>query len=122
MVGDFYQLPPIINKLQGDPGKYCFRLPWFDDYFPHKLCLHIIHRQTDTDLINELEKGELSDECVTFMNSLNRPLENAETSIQLFAKNLDVDLLNYNKLKTLNGELKVYKSTDEGSHYYYPKI
>jgi ATP-dependent exoDNAse (exonuclease V) alpha subunit len=28
LVGDFYQLPPIANKLIGDPGNHCYKLPW----------------------------------------------------------------------------------------------
>ncbi|XP_033755719.1 ATP-dependent DNA helicase PIF1-like [Pecten maximus] len=125
LVGDFYQLPPISNQLNGDNGKYCFTLPWFDDYFQHKICLPLIHRQTDVSLIkciNELETGEVSDESVGFINSLNRPIENEEAATQLFAKNLDVDIFNYKKLNTLEGKLKVYKSKDEGSHHYLNKF
>jgi hypothetical protein len=60
LVGDFYQLPPVPSELVGDTGKHCFKLPWFDQCFPHKVNLNIVHRQSDSDLIsciNRLEKG-----------------------------------------------------------------
>jgi len=69
LVGDFYQLPLVITALD------CHGL--FDDCFPHKLQLHIIHRQSDRNLIqciNEMERGDPSDESVAFLLSLNRPL------------------------------------------------
>ena len=125
LVGDFYQLPPVSNELLGDPGNHCFRLPWFDDCFTHKLQLHIIHRQSDLNLIqciNEMERGDASDESVAFLLSLNRPLQNERSSMQLFSRNLYVDLFNHNKLQNLPGELKVYTSTDEGSHHYLAKF
>ena len=70
LVGDFYQLPPVSNELYGDPGNLCFRLPWFESYFPHKINLHIVHRQDEHNLItciNELEVGDPSDESVAFL-------------------------------------------------------
>ncbi|XP_033756127.1 ATP-dependent DNA helicase RRM3-like [Pecten maximus] len=130
LVGDFYQLPPVANQLHGDSGKPCFLLPWFDDFFPHKVVPHKvvlneIHRQEDTTLIqciNELVIGHPSDDTVAFLKSLDRPLANEMDCIQLFARNLDVDLFNFEKLNQLDGELKRYKATDEGSEHYLGKF
>ncbi|CAG2224499.1 unnamed protein product [Mytilus edulis] len=116
LVGDFYQLPPVSNELYGDPGNLCFRLPWFESYFPHKINLHIVHRQDEHNLItciNELEVGDPSDESVAFLQSLNRPLQDEAGSVQLFARNIDVDMFNYNKLNQIQGELQTYHSVDE---------
>ena len=125
LVGDFYQLPPVSNELLGDPGNHCFKLPWFNDCFPHKIKLNIIHRQDDINLIkciNEMEIGEPSDETIAFLLSLSRPIQNQVSSVNLFSRNLYVDLFNYNKLETLPGELKVYQSVDEGSSHYLAKF
>lgn len=125
LAGDFYQLPPVGNKLIGDPGNHCFKLPWFNNCFPHKVQLNIIHRQSETALIqciNELGMGEPSDASVAFLKSLDRPLPNEEECVNLFARNLDVDVFNYNKLQKLTGELKVYKASDEGSEHYLSKF
>ncbi|VDI39104.1 ATP-dependent DNA helicase PIF1 [Mytilus galloprovincialis] len=125
LVGDFYQLPPVSNELYGDPGNLCFRLPWFESYFPHKINLHIVHRQDEHNLItciNELEVGDPSDESVAFLQSLNRPLQDEAGSVQLFARNIDVDMFNYNKLNQIQGELQTYHSVDEGSAHYINKF
>ncbi|CAC5394981.1 PIF1 [Mytilus coruscus] len=55
---------------------------------------------------------------LAFLNSLNRPTENEKNAVQLFARNLDVDLFNYNKLQSMPGKLKVYKAQDQGSEHY----
>ncbi|KAK6178390.1 hypothetical protein SNE40_013185 [Patella caerulea] len=125
IVGDFFQLPPVSNELLGDRGNFYFALPWFEHFFPHKLNLHVIHRQDDPIVIkctNELEKGNPSDGTVLFLNSLDRPIQDEETSIHLFARNLEVDLFNYNKVQTIDGMLKVYTAVDEGAHPYLNKF
>lgn len=56
-------------------------LPWFNEFFPHKINLNIIHRQDEPNLIkcvNESEIGTPSDETVAFQNSLDRTLENED--------------------------------------------
>ncbi|CAC5392062.1 PIF1 [Mytilus coruscus] len=123
--GDFYQLPPVPNKIIGDSGSHCFKLPWFNDCFPHKVQLNIIHRQSETELIqciNALEKGELSNENIAFLNSLDRPLPNEDTAVHLYARNYDVDIFNYNKIQQLQGELETYKVNDVGSDFYLRKF
>lgn len=99
-------------------------LPWFDEFFPYKINLNIIHRQDEPNLIkcvNELEIGIPSDETVAFMNSLDRPLENKDECVHLFAKNFDMDMFNYLKLQQIPGELKIYKTKDEGSEGFLSK-
>ena len=68
--------------------------------------------------INELEAGEPYDESIALLKSLDRPLEDEESSIQLFARNMDVDIFNYNKLNQIPGHLSVYHAVDEGSEHY----
>jgi hypothetical protein len=69
LVGDFYQLPPVSNQLLGDHGNHCLNLPWFNDCFPHKIKLNIMHRQDDINLIkciNKMEVCDPSDETIAF--------------------------------------------------------
>lgn len=94
----FLPAPPVSNQLYGDSGKRCFTLSWFENIFPHKI--NLIHRKSDPNLINcinDLKKDDLTDNTVAMMNSLSRPIENEDSAIQLFARNLDVDLFNYKK-------------------------
>ena len=53
------------------------------------------------------------------MKSLARILHNVETFVTLFARNLDVGLIDYNRLQNLPVELKVYVIADEGSRHYW---
>jgi hypothetical protein len=69
-----------------------------------------------------LEKGNVSDEDVAFINSLSRSLENDENCVHPFWRNIDVDIHNYTKIQTVADELKIYKSVDEGSNYYLDKF
>jgi hypothetical protein len=40
--------------------------------------------------INELETGDLSDDGNAFLKSMDRPIPNEESSVHLFARNLEV--------------------------------
>jgi hypothetical protein len=109
LASDFLQLLPVANELVGDHGLHCFNVPWFNRCFPHKIKLSFVHRKSDTTLIkciNALEKGNVSDEDVAFINSLSRSLENEENCV---FRNIDVDIHNYTKIQTVAGELKIYK-------------
>ena len=120
LAGDLLQLLPVANELVGDRGLHCFNVPWFNRCFPR-----FIHRKSDTTLIkciNALEKGNVSDEDVAFINSLSRSLENEENCVHLSSRNIDVDMHNYTQIQTVAGELKIYKSVDEGSNYYLDKF
>jgi len=56
------------------------------------------------------------------MKSLARILHNVETFVHLFARNLDVGLIDYNRLQNLPVELKLYVLADEGSRHYLNKF
>lgn len=125
--GDFYQLPPIRNELYGDFGHHSFTLKWFSDVFAHRIYLHLIHRQTDNALItavNELERGVLSAQSIAFVYSLSCPLtqDMMENSVYLFARNLDVDLFNYEKVQGIKGQLYVFTSEDMGDTHFLNKF
>jgi len=125
--GDFFQLPPVKNELYGDFGHHCFSLPWFNEAFSHHINLEIIHRQSENLLVsavNELERGHVTDNTVAFLNSVNRPLPNEQLqqAIHLFARNVDVDLFNYDRIEKVNSQLYTFKSEDEGLGDYLQKI
>ena len=72
LAGDLLQLLLVANELLGDRGLHCVNVSWFNRCFPHKIKLNFIHRKSDTTLIkciNALEKGNVSDEGVAFINS-----------------------------------------------------
>lgn len=127
LVGDFFQLPPVRDELLGEYGKYCFECDFFKNAFPHKINLTIAHRQRESilaEVVNELERGKPSQCTNNFVNSLSRPIAGSfETNkVTLFARNIDVDVHNYNKLESLEGTLHTFQSEDEGDLIYLKKM
>ena len=45
--GDFYQLPPVPNRMSGDNGQHCFEWTNFGDAFPHTVNLTKVLRQQE---------------------------------------------------------------------------
>ena len=66
----------------------------------------------------------MSDECVTFLESLSTPLsqEKSATAIHIFVKNLEADMYNFVKLGELPGKMPSFASEDESSHHYLNKM
>lgn len=123
---DFYQLPPMKDELYGDFGHYCFEVDFFNKIFPHTVTLKNVHRQAANEdhlitTVNELEKGCVSDETVNFLRSLSRPLQ-SETCLKLFARNLDVDIFNYERLQLINNPLRTFIAEYEGDPFYLKKM
>ena len=128
LCGDFYQLPPIKDELYGDKGEFCFQSSAvFNQLLPHRIQLSTVHRQSDRSLIkciNELEKGKPSDETNSVILSLCRPLspEVRSKTVKLFARNIDVDLYNYECLQSIDNPLHVFEADDSGDCHYLNKL
>lgn len=95
--------------------------------FPHRPTLVEVHRQDDVQLItavNELERGELNPHTIAFMNSLNRPLSphQMEKASYLFARNIDVQIFNHNRIMNEPGQLHIFTSEDEGDKHFLNKF
>ncbi|WAR29155.1 PIF1-like protein [Mya arenaria] len=121
LAGDFYQLPPVPDQLYGETGKFCFQSKSFYSSVPHHVDLKTVFRQEDNNLIqsiNELEKGELSDDTVQFINTVTKDIDHSEETVFLFATNYKAKLHNHDQVMKMEGDLKTYKSRDEGDAYY----
>ena len=119
--GDFYQLSPVPNILYGDAGHSCIESSIFKKAFPHHINLHEVIRQDEDDLIHavsELEKGELSPETISLMQSLSRPLSEDQCPVYLYARNFYADLHNYEIMSNMDGDFMIYESKDTGSSHY----
>jgi ATP-dependent DNA helicase PIF1 len=126
LCGDFYQLPPIRDELYDDYGHYCFETEFFNKLFPHTITLTNVHRQTSDEnsliaAVNEVEKGCVREDTVKFLGNLSRPLQ-SDTCIKLFARNLDVDIYNYEQLHLLDEPLRTFTAKDEGDPFYLNKM
>ena len=110
-------MPPVANHLYGDNGEYCFSSSRFKQAFPHQIALDDVLRQDDFSLIqciNELESGQVSDDSIKLLRSLDRPLDAPPNAIvHLFAQKMDVEMFNELKLSEHPGEEKVFRCKDK---------
>ncbi|XP_052762246.1 uncharacterized protein LOC128204884 [Mya arenaria] len=121
LAGDFYHLPPVPDQLNGETGKFCFQSKAFYSSVPHHVDLKTVFRQEDNNLIqsiNALEKGELSDDTAQFINTVTKDIDHNEETVFLFATNYKAKLHNHDQVMKMEGDLKTYKSRNEGDAYY----
>jgi hypothetical protein len=124
VTGDFYQLPPVPNELYGDSGKYAFESPAWSSISHHVMLVEVV-RQTEEDLIqavSELETGQVSETTAALLRSLDRSLPSDSTPVHLFARNFDVDVMNYEQLESMPGDCQFYTSKQSGDSHYLNKM
>ncbi|CAC5408438.1 PIF1 [Mytilus coruscus] len=115
--GDFFQLPPVPNLLNQDPGEFCFKSDVFKNVFRHKIVLDKVMRQDEPDFvkaIHDISRGELPTDTRNLLKRLQRPLPPGNDPIRLFARNFDREVYNASRLIDLEGDLKSFHSLDEG--------
>ncbi|CAC5386233.1 PIF1 [Mytilus coruscus] len=115
--GDFFQLPPVPNLLNQDPGEFCFKSDVFKNVFRHKIVLDKVMRQDEPDFvkaIHDISRGELPTDTHNLLKRLQRPLPPGNDPIRLFARNFDREVYNASRLIDLEGDLKSFHSLDEG--------
>jgi ATP-dependent DNA helicase PIF1 len=97
--GDFFQLPPIPEEDDKDT-MFCFESEhWFDVFRPEN---HIemtrIFRQNDQqyiEILSKIRRGIMDDESIDILKScINRPVNNAHATTQLFPLKNKVDTIN----------------------------
>lgn len=72
--------------------------------------MYNVHRQSETELIraiNQLECGDVSEDTEIFMKCLSRPIS-AEHIVKLYARNLEVDIYNFEQLRHISLALKTF--------------
>jgi ATP-dependent DNA helicase PIF1 len=115
--GDFLQLPPVPDSLKQDPGDFCFKSDVFKSVFRHKILLEEVKRQDEADFvkaIHDISRGDLPIDTLNLLRRLQRPLPPGDKPIRLFARNFDREVYNASCLLDLEGDLKTFRSVDEG--------
>ena len=115
VVGDFYQLPPIIKKEDNSLIKsdvYAFESSSWDKFGFKAVVLEDVKRTTDKDFIKVLQKirvGQCDKEVKNYLNSLRENSFKAELEpTYLFGINSKVEEMNRRKLSFLNTSEAVY--------------
>ena len=125
LVGDLYQLPPIIKSdlKEKFEDMYGSKLPYFFDSKAYKegkfnnFELTIVHRQDDVELLENLKNlrsGTNIRSALKFFNSIETP-ENFGDAIILTPYKAKVDEINSLKLNYLPGIQEYYDAITTGS-------
>jgi DNA-binding NarL/FixJ family response regulator len=124
MIGDLFQLPPIVKDHEwGLLKRYYHSAHFFEskalqtEGFVY-IELDKIYRQSDQrfiELLNNLRENQTTQEDVELLNSFYRPQTDAEEGIiTLTTHNYKADDMNMAQLRRLKGEASVYAAEVEG--------
>lgn len=123
LIGDLYQLPPIIDRESKDIYAQMYPTPYFFSskiYLQSpfkKIILNRIYRQKDSDftrVLNGIRNKKIGEPEIKFLNSrVTRSLE-AEDCITLTPTNATAAAVNEARLAKLSGEAFSYSALIEG--------
>jgi len=125
MIGDLYQLPPVVTSSERRVFKEHYKSPWFFDSRVYSkmdiriLELEKIYRQSDKkfiDLLNAIRNNVIDEEGIDTLNMrLNPdPKDTDSGHIHLTALNRDADAINVRKLAALRGRSRHYSARVSG--------
>lgn len=134
LIGDMYQLPPVIQKEEWQLLKEIYASPYFFDSLvvknnpPVYLELEKIYRQKDNnfiELLNKVRNNKLDLKSLDVLNSYYKPnisSQDYQNNISLTTHNKKADEINNNNLRSLSGKEYKFKSKIDGffSHKNYP--
>ncbi len=113
-VGDFFQLPPVSK---GEPARFAFESPAWEDANPLYCYLSEQHRQEDgvfLELLGALRAGALTEAHKNALRARAEFPQDDELSTRLYPHNADVDRLNDDALSRIDASQKVYEMRSEG--------
>ena len=117
LVGDFFQLPPIVSK--GDVVQFAFQSPAWHGLAPLVCYISEQHRQDDQSLLgllSSLRTGQVDDAHYELLESC-KDTEFAEgmEPTKLYTHNANVDRMNTEHLEKLSGEGRVFTMESRGA-------
>lgn len=125
MVGDFFQLPPIVPeeekeilKARGYDSTYAFGAFVFRSIKPFVLELATVYRQNEqdfVDLLGKLRLGQEADACVDWLNrSCHREHRLGSKPVVLCATNASADDYNRDGIAALEGQMHYFEGSLSG--------
>ena len=123
LVGDFYQLPPVIKKDEYKIFKelfpyvkkgYPFESPLWESLKLKVIKLKEIVRQGDPELIENLNKARIGDKsCIEYFNNKSKK-RTIKDAITLCPTNSDVDVINTKEVNKINSKTYYYEAFETG--------
>jgi DNA replication protein DnaC len=116
VTGDFFQLPPVVKDAE--ELRFAFEADCWNEIVDDTMVLTQVFRQKDnrfSTMLNEMRRGQMSDETVRTLQSLNRPpkVPDGISPTQLFPRRYEVDASNQAKLRQLSGKTITYTCDDQ---------
>lgn len=122
--GDFYQLPPVNKGLKRD--SYCFNSPiWKKMEFATCYLTKIYRQQNDLefiDLLNAIRSGTVNRKHLEILDSLSENKGHLDHGINLYSKNVNVDIENTMELAKVDSEEYIFKMTGKGVDFKVEKM
>jgi len=126
LVGDFFQLPPVVTatdlfKFKDLKEPFCFQSKLWQQAALESFNLTSNYRQGEGDFLDALEKirvGNITKDVEDLLNSrVNAKLNISMEPIKLFSHKIDVAKENIDCLKKLPGEKYVSEAEFDGKEY-----
>lgn len=124
MVGDLYQLPPVVNDAEWSAFKDYYKTPYFFDSLVWKqtkmipLELKKVYRQKDQDFLNVLNNirdGKPRPEDIELLNTRYNPAkEKGNDAILLTTHNRKADRVNERELEAIKNPKLVFEAKVKG--------
>jgi ATP-dependent exoDNAse (exonuclease V) alpha subunit len=117
VVGDFYQLPPVVKQKSNDSllseAIYAFESSAWDYFDFVTVELMKVHRTSDEDfmrILNFIRRGELNEEVFCYLEKLKEQDFDTTNATTLFGRNYEADILNSSKVALVPTEEFVKKA------------
>lgn len=125
LVGDLFQLPPVVKNEEWEILSQFYETPYFfsarvfENNYPKIVELKKIYRQTDTDFINLLNRvrvDAVTQGDITLLNTKYKPsfISEGNTYITLATHRKAVSWINTTKLKELDTKLFMFNAEIRG--------
>ena len=121
VVGDFLQLPPVVERGDSRGGaKFAFESKLWDDCGFENILLSKVFRQSDAtfvNLLNDLRVGRVTDSAAKLLASTSRPLAAADPikPTKLYPHRKNVQAENDRNFAKLPGGIVRYEAEDKAS-------
>jgi len=116
LVGDFFQLPPVIKK-ESDRN-FCFTSQIWQEFNLVSILLEKVYRQSDANFIKalnniRLNKTSANDLRIFYEKDCPANYATDKNILQLFGTNKDADMYNYKCFDEINAKSYLFESKDE---------
>jgi len=106
VVGDFYQLPPVVKQHKNPDSllggaTYAFESAAWEHFDFVTVELMKVHRTTDVafmNILNHVRRGELNEEVFSYLEALRTTEFDTSNATVLFGRNHEADMLNQTKV------------------------